>query len=56
MDNNKLISELNNALSLELRAIILYSHYAAYVKGIHRKFIYQHTLILNQLNLLVMPI
>ena len=36
MKNTKLIKELNNALSLELRAIILYSHYSAYVQGIHR--------------------
>ena len=31
-----LIRELNGALAWELRAEIMYSHYAAYVKGIHR--------------------
>ena len=42
MDKKKLIRELNNALSLELRAIVLYSHYAAYVKGIHRIHLTAH--------------
>ena len=42
MKNTKLINELNNALSLELRAIILYSHYAAYVQGIHRIHLSAH--------------
>ncbi len=32
----ELIRHLNAALGWELRAQILYSHYAAYVKGIHR--------------------
>lgn len=36
MVNNTLIELLNNALAWELRAIALYSHYAAYVRGIHR--------------------
>ena len=42
MKNTKLIQELNNALSLELRAIILYSHYSAYVQGIHRIHLAAH--------------
>ena len=42
MDNSKLITELNNALSLELRAVLLYSHYAAYVQGIHRIHLSTH--------------
>ena len=36
MKENQLIKQLNNALSWELRAIHLYSHYSAYVQGIHR--------------------
>ena len=32
----KLISKLNGCLGWELRAATMYSHYAAYVKGIHR--------------------
>jgi bacterioferritin len=31
-----LIRRLNDALGWEMRALTLYSHYAAYVKGIHR--------------------
>ena len=42
MKNTKLIKDLNNALSLELRAIILYSHYSAYVQGIHRIHLSAH--------------
>ena len=42
MKYNKLIKYLNNALSLELMAIILYSHYAAYVQGIHRIHLSTH--------------
>jgi bacterioferritin len=42
MESFKLIKELNNALSLELRAIILYSHYSAYVQGIHRIHLSTH--------------
>jgi bacterioferritin len=34
--NSQLIQKLNGALSWELRALALYAHYAAYVKGIHR--------------------
>ena len=34
--SEKLISRLNDALSRELRSQLLYAHYAAYVKGIHR--------------------
>jgi len=32
----KIISKLNGCLGWELRAATMYSHYAAYVKGIHR--------------------
>ena len=35
-DNQELLRELNAALAWELRAEVLYAHYAAYVKGIHR--------------------
>ena len=31
-----IISQLNRALALEMRAEVMYAHYAAYVKGIHR--------------------
>ena len=34
--SEELISRLNDALSRELRSQVLYAHYAAYVKGIHR--------------------
>ncbi len=34
--NHELIDRLNAALAWELRAQMLYSHYAAYVKGIYR--------------------
>ena len=34
--NEELISQLNRALALEMRAEVVYAHYAAYVKGIHR--------------------
>ena len=33
---SKLIQKMNQALGLELRAINLYAHHAAYVKGLHR--------------------
>lgn len=33
---SKLIQKMNQALGLELRAINLYAHNAAYVKGLHR--------------------
>ena len=36
MSNSKLIEKLNGGLRWELRAAALYSHYSAYVKGIHR--------------------
>ena len=36
MSNTELIEKLNGGLGWELRASALYSHYAAYVKGIHR--------------------
>lgn len=36
-DNNEaLVAQLNRALALEMRAEVMYAHYAAYVKGIHR--------------------
>ena len=31
-----IIAKLNQALALEMRAEVMYAHYAAYVKGIHR--------------------
>jgi bacterioferritin len=34
--NEELVRHLNAALGWELRAQMLYSHYAAYVRGIHR--------------------
>ena len=36
MTTNTLIDKLNQALGWELRAINMYAHYAANVKGIHR--------------------
>tara|TARA_Y100000766_G_scaffold113695_1_gene97570 strand:- start:1938 stop:2426 length:489 start_codon:yes stop_codon:yes gene_type:complete len=36
MTNEHLISKLNQALGWELRAINMYAHYAAYIRGIHR--------------------
>ena len=42
MKNTKLIKELNNALSWELRAIFMYSHYSAYVQGINRLHLSTH--------------
>jgi bacterioferritin len=36
MTTNTLIDKLNKALGWELRAINMYAHYAANVKGIHR--------------------
>ena len=36
MTTNTLIDKLNEALGWELRAINMYAHYAANVKGIHR--------------------
>ncbi len=36
MSNTKLVEKLNGGLGWELRAAALYSHYSAYVKGIHR--------------------
>ena len=35
-NNAELVQQLNAALGWEMRAQALYSHYAAYVKGIHR--------------------
>ena len=34
--SDELVDRLNDALSRELRSQLLYAHYAAYVKGIHR--------------------
>ena len=34
--NESLVSELNKALALEMRAEVMYAHYAVYVKGINR--------------------
>ena len=34
--NAELVERLNAALGWELRALAMYGHYAAYVKGIHR--------------------
>jgi len=34
--DTELVDQLNRALALEMRAEVLYAHYAAYVKGIHR--------------------
>jgi bacterioferritin len=34
--NNELIRRLNAALGWEIRAQLMYAHYAAYVRGIHR--------------------
>jgi len=31
-----MLDEMNEALAFEMRAMAMYSHYAAYVKGIHR--------------------
>lgn len=36
MTGSKLIEKLNGGLAWELRAMALYSHYSAYVKGINR--------------------
>ncbi len=36
MTNEDVIRDLNAALAWEMRAEVLYGHYAAYVKGIHR--------------------
>ena len=34
--NEDLVRQLNNALGWELRAQVMYAHYAAYVRGIYR--------------------
>ena len=36
MSNSDLISKMNEALGWEIRAINMYAHYAANVKGLHR--------------------
>ena len=33
---SELVKMMNQALALEMRAINMYAHYAAYVKGLHR--------------------
>ncbi|MBT8145473.1 MAG: hypothetical protein HKO88_01415 [Xanthomonadales bacterium] len=35
-NDEQLISQLNRALGLEMRAEVMYAHYATYVRGIHR--------------------
>ena len=42
MTEKELVDALNRALAWELRAIALYSHYAAYVSGIHRLHLTDH--------------
>jgi len=42
MASSKLIESLNEALAWELRAIAMYSHYSAYVSGIHRLHLNSH--------------
>lgn len=36
MDTKQLIEQLNDALGWELRAVNMYAHYAANIRGIHR--------------------
>jgi bacterioferritin len=36
MDTKRLIEELNDALGWEIRAVNMYAHYAANIRGIHR--------------------
>ncbi len=40
--STQLINLLNDALAWELRAQVLYAHYAAYVRGIHRLHLAPH--------------
>ena len=42
MTNEHLILKLNEALGWELRAINMYAHYAAYIRGIHRMQLEPH--------------
>ena len=42
MSEKELVDSLNRALAWELRAIALYSHYSAYVSGIHRLHLADH--------------
>lgn len=35
-NNEELVEQLNRALGLEMRAEVMYAHYATYVKGIYR--------------------
>ena len=36
MDKERLIEQLNDALGWEIRAVNMYAHYAANIRGIHR--------------------
>jgi bacterioferritin (cytochrome b1) len=36
MDKKRLIEQLNDALGWEIRAVNMYAHYAANIRGIHR--------------------
>ena len=38
-NDSMLVNQLNRALGLELRAVVMYAHYAAYVKGIYRLYL-----------------
>ena len=42
MSEKELVESLKRALAWELRAIALYSHYSAYVSGIHRLHLADH--------------
>jgi len=42
MEIGELTEKLNKALAWELRAINMYAHYSAYVKGIHRLHLSAH--------------
>ena len=42
MDVKKLNEKMNQALGWELRAITMYSHYSAYIRGIHRLQLADH--------------
>ena len=42
MTRTEIVDALNEALAWELRAIIMYAHYSAYVTGIHRSHLATH--------------
>ncbi|MEC8548515.1 MAG: ferritin-like domain-containing protein [Candidatus Thermoplasmatota archaeon] len=42
MTRTEIVTALNEALAWELRAIIMYAHYSAYVTGIHRSHLATH--------------